>query len=499
MLIEKIFAFLFSSDQDEQKTQKVEVEVKPKPIVIKSCYLLGKGFFVFHNDAKPKEFVKWLKEYQADWYKNNSEIIKALNKSTILEQVEVLYGLKASNHSEYETLKLFFRKWYVQEHGVFRFSTFDRAFLSVSDSHLLQVLYEVNDEEIIIVDDASKVETVISSPEDYKNNWFIGADSNDVVVKAVAKCLIENCDIHLAHYKLINDDTSKNAGFIELLKAKGITNYIEPQFNSVTTIPNDVPTKLRFQRYDQFNSFAEKAENTFKHFLADTPKAKRFDDIYMLNIWNDRNHPKNYVTYVNVAFGSRPLTVSHHNKGFTSTVEEGARLCFYRMETGHVSVTLYPAKTDGRKPIEDCIILKQSIDPKVLANEKKLKNYWNNLVAYMECTSVDGAASYWQKRHVKHLRYSYHAIVDNVIQPTKRQESWNKIKDFVISVGLSGSILYLIQITYNYFNPDTTQEQYKNEVIQHIDSLQDAVRQTSVEFKTVIESQSQNNDTSQVN
>lgn len=229
-------------------------------------------------------------------------------------------------------------------------------------------------------------------------------------------------------------------------------------------------TIARFNRYYKFNDFAKAAKNTFRTLLDQTPKAKRFDDFYMLNVWTDDNHPKNDITYVNVAFGSRPLLVSHSNKGFSSTIEEGARLCFYRMEDGFVTVTLYPAKTENRQPNEDGILFELCVDPEKLSSPKFIGNSWKHFIAYMGCTAVDGNPSYCQRRTVNHLRYACSLIKDNASQPSHKSQRRKNYKDFILTVGCSGIVVFFLQMALEYICPDTTIKDNTKIIVEHIDS-----------------------------
>ena len=475
--ITAIVSFINRVGDAQTETQQVTVEMQQKPVKFKSFFLLGDAFYAFHNDAEPKNFIKWLKEIQKEWYKANRNIVEDFSKLTFPEMIETIYGYHNANDL-YCSLADYLRKWFVLEHGRFSFPQTERTFVPLVKSHLLQVLYDASDDEIKIIDSSDRIEEMLPSAEDYKNNLIIGTDSHVDLEYDIVDYLVSNADNLRAHFKLINDDKTRNERYLESLSNHGITNFVEIKFQSVTTEPNDKVTNKRYNRYYQFNNFANGAENIFKSFLAKTPKAKRFDDSFMLSIWNDKNHPKNDATYVNVAFGNRILTVSHHNKGFSSTTEQGARLCFYRMETGEVNITIYPAQTDSRKPVEDAIIIYNSIAPYKL-NKKKLKSLWKTLISYMECTSIDGDPSFWQKRKIMNLRYCHNMIVGNVHQPTKRSVSWQKIREFVFSVGLSGCVLALLQLAYNMFNPDTTSVSNKNEIVLHIDSLQNALRQST--------------------
>lgn len=494
--VNKIFSIFGSND--EKPENEVTVVMKPKQVRFRSLFLLGEEFFTYHENVNTKNFVEWLKKNHETWFSANSDLVKSLFKYNLKELIEAIYD-NAQKQDHDGDLAVFLRKWYVQVHGVFSFSVGDRIFVSLYDGgHLLQVLYRVSDDEIIQIDTENDVCEKLTSPEDFRNNWFVGTESSNALAATIASHLIANADLQTAHYKLITNDNVSNQHFIELLKERGISNYVEIPFETVTTTPNDAITIKRFNRYEQFNDFAGHAESIFKQFLKDTPSAKRFDDFFMLSIWDDKNHPKNNVTYVNVAFGCRPLIVSHHNKGFTSTVEEGARLSFYRIETGEVTVTLFPAKTENRKPREEAIVVEECIEPQSLTSSKTLKKYWILLVSYMECTSIDGNPSCRQRKRIARLRYTKHLIINDVYQPsTKRTERWQDIGKFVLTVGLSGFLFYLVQFSYSIIKPDFTQRQYHEEMIRHIDSLHDAVRQTgdtvSIKLQQIQDEQRLNN------
>lgn len=476
MLIKTITSLLKCLISGNKNTKRAKLEPGGKTKRFLSLYLLGDGFFMFHFDVESKSFARWLKNNDEQLYKSHINLINDLVKLSFQELVEKLYEFQ--HVPDYEIVVTLFRRWYVREHGVFRFHSQDHSFIPLTNSHLLQVLYDIQEKDIIIIDNLEKIEDSLTSLGDYKNNWFIGVDGCDPLSRAIAGYLIEGADLQLAHYKIVNNDNEKNGGFIQMLKARGISNFDERSMRDVTTTPYDKVTQDRLNRYDQFDSFARFAGDKFKGYLAVCPKAKRFDDLYSLCVWNDKQHPKNNVTFVNVGFDKRMLIVSHNNKGFTSTVEEGARLCFYRMETGFVTISLYPAKTDNRKCIEDCIILKQSIDPKDLFRDKTLKSFFYSMISYMECTSIDGNPSYLQKIKVGWLRFKCHMVENNVYKPTHLADFWGSIGRFVVTVGFSGIVVFGLQIAYNLVWQKKTSINHNDVIVQHIDSLHNTIQQS---------------------
>lgn len=253
-----------SKRQDNIHHKKGIAEKNQKQVKFKRFFLLGDSFLKYHQGINPKDFSKWIKDNHIEFYNDNTELLKSIDVEEIQLLVEKIHGLSHSS-KQYDDLVGFFRKWFVQEHGVFSFPHGERLFVSSAGcSHLLEVLYGVSKDEVLELAKKEEVDKLIVSPEDYKNNWFIGADSSDELAMAVANYLIGNAVIEFSHYKLVNEDKSKNEYYIRLLKNKGINNYVEIGFNNVTTIPNDEATKKRLNRYERFNGFANHADEMFK-------------------------------------------------------------------------------------------------------------------------------------------------------------------------------------------------------------------------------------------
>ena len=65
--LKKIFlSFILPQDESEGKAKEVMVEVKQKPLLFKSLFLLGDGFYAYHYDAKPANFATWLQKNHVD-------------------------------------------------------------------------------------------------------------------------------------------------------------------------------------------------------------------------------------------------------------------------------------------------------------------------------------------------------------------------------------------------------------------------------------------------
>lgn len=115
------------------------------------------------------------------------------------------------------------------------------------------------------------------------------------------------------------------------------------------------------------------------------------------------------------------------------------------METGYISIFLYGAKTDTRCPIEDAIVLKSCISPKKLLKSSFKHELWNNLLAYMECTSLDGNPNKCQSIRVFKLRLLKSMVVDGKSISSQFSRDLQKAIFYILNIGLSGCLLFGIQ------------------------------------------------------
>lgn len=471
------------------KTVKKVAKPTPKPQVFKSLFVIGEEFVAYHRDVNVKSFLKWLQEEHEQWFIENKRGLSFLGAISFDELLELLY---AERDSAINTLLMqYVFKWYVQEHGAFRFTQSGRSFLNLTNSHILQVLYGVSDEEVIDIDDNSDIEKLLTNAEDYKNNWIVGAGDSEVSDKII-QCLCSQINREVTHFKLITDHQDGYAGIEAVLQSANITNVMRLAFKDITTIPNDAVTKARFKRWDRFNTFADNANEFFREELAKDERSKRFDVHYMLNVVSNREHVKNDHTHVCVFWGNRQVAVVFRENGFVSSVEQGAQMVFYRMEDGYVSVTLYPAKTENRKTFEDAIILERHLDPKELLDPSKRNKLWRHFAAYMEDTSLDGNPTCWQKLLVLKLRKFRHYIQANEFMPVVANEWLNNFGEFITTVGCSGFVVFGIQCCVNSCHPDTSIKDSASQIIHHIDSTQQHLIKAVEQKPTIVPSDTLN-------
>lgn len=194
-----------------------------------------------------------------------------------------------------------------------------------------------------------------------------------------------------------------------------------------------------------------------------------FKNEYMLNICPGSRAGGQEKRIIEVFWGSRMYDFESQSTWKKSFNETGVTLFFYRNDTGHITISLSPAKTEFIKPIEDSIVLYRWIDPKKLNNDRFIKSLWNNFIAYMQYTSLDGKPTYYQKLRVFYLRYFKRLVIDNKSKPTKFSKSFGKLSSWVLTVGLSGTIIYFLTIATQ---PKTNKtEKYLNEVNRNLKNI----------------------------
>ena len=111
--------------------------------------------------------------------------------------------------------------------------------------------------------------------------------------------------------------------------------------------------------------FYDSCETIFNKLRVSDKRAEIFQNEYMLCICPGSRAGKNEKRVVEVFWGARPYEFETKGRQFETLTETGATLFLYRNDTGNVTISLYPAKTKFRQPIESQIALHEWINPKI--------------------------------------------------------------------------------------------------------------------------------------
>jgi len=202
----------------------------------------------------------------------------------------------------------------------------------------------------------------------------------------------------------------------------------------------------RINRIKIFDDFYDKSKEIFETLRDNDNRVEIFENEYMLNICPGSRDGGQEKRIVEVFWGARPYEFETKGKDWKSLTETGATLFIYRNDTGHLTISLSPAKTENIKPIEDSIAIYKWLDPKKLKEDKFIKSLWNDFIAYMEFTSLDGTPTIKQKIRISYLRYFKNLVIDKKWQPTKISIFSKDVLKFLLTVGLSGFIFFFVSI-----------------------------------------------------
>jgi len=246
-------------------------------------------------------------------------------------------------------------------------------------------------------------------------------------------------------------------------------------------------TKDRLDRINDFEEFYKTAYSTFNEFLNKDKRVKDFKEIYRLNIYPNSETDEDNKRTVEISWGIRKYERIIDGNKKKALVEHGATLYYERLDSGHVVILLYPAHTENRMPIEKSITLKRRLDPKRLKDKRFIKDNWNDLVAYMESTSLDGNPSLLQRIRIFCLRTFKHLIIDNIARPTRFSNYLKETGKFVFSVGLSGFLIYFITYPSHNENDKIIRQQIDitNKLMNCFSIKLDSVSDSQSLFKTL--------------
>lgn len=211
----------------------------------------------------------------------------------------------------------------------------------------------------------------------------------------------------------------------------------------------------RQTRYENFEKFANDAEARFNELRDRDERAKVLSSFYSFHVVKGGAMGGVDKRVVEVFFGNRPIdrvrTVEHSNGSFPQShdkllTERGVTLRYERTDTGTVICTLYPANSQNISPREDSIILNWIADPKALQSRFKLQWHWKAFISYMECTSLDGEPTVFDRILVGYLRFTCLLVVDGRVGKRKVIEAIGTMVGYVFTIGLSGFLLLLINM-----------------------------------------------------
>jgi hypothetical protein len=244
--------------------------------------------------------------------------------------------------------------------------------------------------------------------------------------------------------------------------------------------------RTRQERRNDFDEFFRTAVATFTEFRDNDPRAEKFQNIYMLNICPGSRAGGTNNRVVEVFWGSRPFETITQGRNWTTLTEYGATLLYERDDSGFVIVSIYPANTDNRKPIESSITLDIWLDPIKLKDKSYLKKNWNDLMAYMESTSLDGNPTFLQRKRVSYLRTFKNLVIDSKWTPTRFSVYVREVFKWVLTVGLSGIIIYILtQLT----QPKTTETEIQlkevNRNLETVSKQLDKISEGNTDLKTI--------------
>lgn len=202
----------------------------------------------------------------------------------------------------------------------------------------------------------------------------------------------------------------------------------------------------RIKRIKHFESFYDKSKEIFETLRDNDSRADIFEKEYMLCVCPGSRAGGQEKRIVEVFWGARLYEFETKEKSWKSLTETGVTLFIYRNDTGHITVSLSPAKTEYMQPIEDSITIYKWLDPKKLNDDKFLKSLWNDFIAYMEYTSLDGTPSFGQKLRISYLKNIRNLVIDKKWQPTKVSVFSKDVLKFVLTVGLSGFVFFIVSV-----------------------------------------------------
>jgi hypothetical protein len=245
--------------------------------------------------------------------------------------------------------------------------------------------------------------------------------------------------------------------------------------------------RTRQDRRNDFDEFYSSSINIFTRLKDQDPCAEKFQREYMLNICPGSRAGGTDKRTVEVFWGARNFEIETQGRNWRALTETGATLFLARDDNGFVTISLYPAYTENRKQFETSITLHIRLDPKKLENNNFTKLLWNDFMAYMECTSLDGNPTLWQRLRIWHLRNFKHLIIDNKSTPTKFSAFIQGVFKLVVAACFSGAVLiYFVNLATKSQTTETdTQLKEVNKNLVIVSKQLEKISEDNAKIKTI--------------
>ena len=206
----------------------------------------------------------------------------------------------------------------------------------------------------------------------------------------------------------------------------------------------------REKRIEAFKTFRENAKETFNSFRDESPSFQKFDDAYILNVCPKGRNGGTNEKLCEVFYGWRIYDQERTlDNGFNVSIrnlfETGATLAFSLLDDGYVLVVLHLPYTEGMKPRISKVVMDLHLDPRKLT-QRRLKIYWELFNLGMEMYSLTGDPKWNQEVYWICWVFFKQIVKDDYLQERGCYKLVKTLANYVLSVGLSGFLIYLFTI-----------------------------------------------------
>lgn len=245
--------------------------------------------------------------------------------------------------------------------------------------------------------------------------------------------------------------------------------------------------RTRKDRRNDFDEFYRTAKETFDAFHKNDPRAIEFQNLYSFYVCPGSRAGGKNIRVVEIFYGNRPFEIIEQGRNWKTLTEYGATLLIELDDNGYIIISLYPANTDNRKPIETSITLHNWLDPQKLKDNKFIRSLWNDFMAYMEYSSLDGHPTFLHRLRISYLRKFKHLVIDNKWQPTRFSNFISGVSKLVVSACISGAVLiYLITLIIKPKTTETeTQLKEVNKNLETVSKQLDNISNSNNDIRTI--------------
>lgn len=252
----------------------------------------------------------------------------------------------------------------------------------------------------------------------------------------------------------------------------------------------------RNKKIEIWNSIFTNVNDIIPGSFSSNEEHKKFKKLYDFHVAPGGRAGGLDTRIIEIFYGAKPCDYERkidHNFQISDNLlmERGATLAYYRKDNGNILCYLFPAASKNGGPEERQILVGE------IQNIEKfnliIKKHLMLLLSYMHVTSLEGSPTAFDKFKIAKLRFFSSLLINGTFESSKCRRLLQRVFELTITVGLSGSLIFLVQLYREPSNESQIQQLHEGlkpieQKVSELNDLNKAAIEVSKQIKSSLDS-----------